>query len=383
MAICESKTSTTQSMPKWVSEGSKDAFKKIERFSDKGPSKYTGELVAGLTPQQQAGIQGAQNYYNQGGPDPNVYGDVSDIFRSVAGAGYNQDAMSRVQAGADMPTDATGRALVTNAASAPADQNATDMILSSGNERIVDENGQLGAISDYMNPYLRQILDPALREIDKGAAAERARIGDLATSGGAYGDARHGVLEGELGQRTDVARGDVTGGIYKGGFDTAMNLRSGDLNRRLAAGQSLGGLQETALNRQMQGGSTLANLAEAYAGRQMAGGATMADISETALGRQMQAGGALSDAADAEQARTLSRLQALLSAGAIDQQTAQNQLDASYAEWQRQKTDQYDRMQLLLSGINGVPYQRTTTSTQPDNTLASLLGGVGGALLPG
>jgi len=356
MAICQSESTAETSYPKWVTKGGKDAFKRIEDFSEKSTRKYpAGKRVADLTAPQKMGIGALTDYY-AGGPDPNVYGDVSGNLKSVAGTGVNKTAWDMVSGAAKTPGDAAGRSMVTQAASAGPQSVAT--------ERIVDEGGRLGAISDYMNPYLDQVLNPALREIDKGSAAERKRIGDVASSGSAFGDARHGVLEGELGERTNRARGDVTGNIYAGGFDTAMALRSGDVDRLLSTD------------------ITNAQFAEQALGRKMTGGRSLFDMTEAALNRKLNATGAMSDAADAEQARVLQRLQALLTGGAIQQQTAQNKADAKYEEFLRKEGDPYDRFQLMLSALNGTPVNRTVTSSQPDNSLLSLLGAGAGALLP-
>lgn len=374
MAICQSESSAETSYPKWVTKGGKDAFKRIEDFSNKSTRKYpAGKRVADLTAPQKMGIGALTDYY-AGGPDPNVYGDVSGNLKSVAGTGINKTAWDMVSGAAKTPGDAAGRSMVSQAASAGPQSVAT--------ERIVDEGGRLGAISDYMNPYLDQVLNPALREIDKGSAAERKRIGDVASSGSAFGDARHGVLEGELGERTNRARGDVTGNIYAGGFDTAMALRSGDVDRLLSTDITNAQFAEQALGRKMTGGRSLFDMTEAELARKLAGGESLNAMTETALNRKLNATGAMSDAADAEQARVLQRLQALLTGGAIQQQTAQNKADAKYEEFLRKEGDPYDRFQLLLSALNGTPVNRTVTSSQPDNSLLSLLGAGAGALLP-
>lgn len=337
MAMCQSESTSKTSYPKWVTKGGKDAFKNIEDFSNKSANKYKGDRVAPLTSSQTMGIDALGDYYANG-PDPNVYGDVSSIFSGIANKGVDSEA----------------RNLVSTAASAGPQSVST--------ERVVDENGRLGAISDYMNPYLDQVLNPALRAVDEGAAAERKRIGDMATSSGAYGDARHGVLELDTGERTNRARGDVAGNIYAGGYDTAMGLRQSDLDRFLNTDITNANFSETALNRAMQGGRDISTM------------------EETAANRQLAAGGAMSDAADAEQARKLARINALLTGGAIEQQTAQNALDAKYEDFLRRKNDQYDRFQLLLSALNGTSFNRTVTTSQPDNSWAAFAGSAAGSL---
>ncbi|MEP0323317.1 hypothetical protein [Bauldia litoralis] len=471
MAMCSSQTKSSTSGPNWVNKAGKDAYKAVDKFTSKSFKPYKKDRVEGLSGNQRAGIDQIAGYAADG-PDAGVYGDVSDIFKTVARTGVNDDAYDMVQDAGSAPADQQGRSLIDQGANAAVDPTGRGMIETGGNsqvdariremlmgaansgvdpqgqgyisgaatagpqsvatERVVDEGGRLGSIESYINPYIDQVLNPALRQIDEGAAMERKRIGDNATGAGAFGDARQGVLEGELGQRVNTARGDVTGRTYSDAFTTAMGQRTSDLdrflntdiinanfgetaldrlmaggttlagldadaeNRRIAGGTALAGIDEAAAGRKVASGQALANLGESAAGRKMAGGEALANLtenemqrrlqageslsgmSEAALSRQAQAGRDQSAAADAEQARKLSRLQSLLTAGTIEQQVGQNQKDAQYEEFLRKQNDPYDKLGLMISGLSGVPYQKTTTSTQPDNSIASLFGaGIG------
>lgn len=120
-------------------------------------------------------------------------------------------------------------------------------------QRIVDENGPLGAVADYQNPMTQAMLDPAVREVQDAAARERNRIGAGAMQSGAFGDARHGVLERGLNEDVMQTIGDMTSAAYgksyadamalrqadraagTGGFQTALAGRSDDLGRALSA----------------------------------------------------------------------------------------------------------------------------------------------------
>src|SRR5690606_35357417 len=92
-------------------------------------------------------------------------------------------------------------------------------------ERIVDESGRLGAIADYFNPYVEQALQPALRKIQEASDDQRRRSGAGATASGAYGDARHGILESQLYRDTGTAMGDVASEFYLDAFRDALGLR--------------------------------------------------------------------------------------------------------------------------------------------------------------
>jgi hypothetical protein len=90
-------------------------------------------------------------------------------------------------------------------------------------ERVVDEGGRLGKISDYMNPY----LDPALRSMDEATAAQKGQLKAAAQSAGAFGDARHGIVENGINMNQLTARREAANVA----FDKVMALRQNDLNR--------------------------------------------------------------------------------------------------------------------------------------------------------
>lgn len=95
-------------------------------------------------------------------------------------------------------------------------------------ERLVDEGGKLGHISDYMDPYLANTLTPAIRDIQRAGTQQRIGIGNNATSAGAFGDARHGIAEGMQmrGEMSDV--GDLSAQKYSDAYNTAMAERGAD-----------------------------------------------------------------------------------------------------------------------------------------------------------
>lgn len=104
------------------------------------------------------------------------------------------------------------------------------------NERLVDEGGRLGKISDYIDPYVAQTLQPAIRNIQEAGQQQRMDIGDQAQSAHAFGDARHGIVEGM--QMRDESRniGDLSAQKYSDAYNTAMAERGAD-RTSLATGE--------------------------------------------------------------------------------------------------------------------------------------------------
>lgn len=190
--------------------------------------------------------------------------------------------------------------------------------------RVVDEGGFLGSISDYLNPYRTNVLDTAVGNINQSYDAKRKALGASATSANAFGDARQGVLEGNMNSQQAKDIGSTSGQILNDAYGQAMAERTSDLDRK-----------------------------------------TQADTTNAS--------------------NFYTKIADLLSAGATQQQTAQNKLDTSYEAYQAQQQSPYDKLAALMSAFNGAPYSRTTTSSgtasksDNSNSFASILGSLVGA----
>lgn len=79
------------------------------------------------------------------------------------------------------------------------------------------------SVNDRMNPYLKGVLDPTVRELQQEDERQRNSIGAQAQMSGAFGDARHGIMEGEQSERTNQAISDASAKIYSQGYDDLMN----------------------------------------------------------------------------------------------------------------------------------------------------------------
>jgi hypothetical protein len=234
------KGTSTTSYPDWYTDAAKTALTSFQNFASSPATPYTGQRVAATSP-------------------------------------MSQDAITQM-GGLQAPAAST--------------------------ERIVDENGKLGAINDYLNPYTKAALDPALREIDLRASQEQHRIGAMRQGTGGYGDARHGVLEGAADRQHQIAIGDTTAKTMAAGYDSAMGLRQQDLSRFTQQDQ------------------------QAFQ-------------------------------------NTIAAVQAKLAAGQLTQQQAQNELDAQYAEFMRLQQDKYDKISALGGGLGAINPGSTTTETGP------------------
>ncbi len=295
----ESKTETKNSVPGYVTDIGTALAGKAGEVLNKPFEAYTGQRVADFTSDQQSAFQKLRDLISGA---PQVGADAIKGAQNYAKAGPQQIST----------------------------------------ERVVDENGKLGAISDYLNPQREAVLNPALRTIQEQADAQRKKINANRTTAGAFGDARHGISEAMLGRDTSLAMGETAGKVMSDAYDKAMGQRAADLARML--------------------GVDTAN----------------ANYNEQALGRELTGTGAMLDRATADQTRQLSGISALLGSGTQQQANAQQNLDAAFAEFMRRYGDDYAKIAGVTQAMTGLKgnYETTQTQTKPDN---SILGGVGSA----
>jgi hypothetical protein len=134
---------------------------------------------------------------------------------------------------------------------------------------VVDESGPLGALASYINPYMQQVLDPQIRELQQESERQRRSIGASAAMSGAFGDARHGVMEGENYEKTNQAIGDVTGRTMADAFLNAMTQRQADASRIDSMNSQNAQLTENAQGRKLNAAQSNQNTENDALARQL------------------------------------------------------------------------------------------------------------------
>ena len=194
-----------------------------------------------------------------------------------------------------------------------------------------------GSIASYMSPYQSQVIDATLSEFDRQSAARQQSISDQAVSLGGFGGGREGVQLAEYQTQSDRNRALLQGQMLQQGYGVGQQARQQDLMNQLTLGGAQAGLAQGQLGMgQYQQG--LAQLAP-----QLAGG----DIG------------------------TLSQI------GGIQQQQAQNVLNAQQQAAQMAAMEPYQRMGVYGQGIQGLaPLQGQiqTGQTQEPSALQTALG---------
>lgn len=214
---------------------------------------------------------------------------------------------------------------------------AGDWISQFGNydpSSLVDETGDLGSIDSYMNPYLEQILNPAVANMTDQMQKSLNQVGTEAMTSGSFGGARHGIAEGEIYRDTNRDIGDLTARTMAGGYDAAMGQRAADRAVNMEANAN-----------KMTAASGVAGLGNQFY-----------DLFSNVNDSLFNAGEVERDA-EIERNNTMRQFQEAI------------------------KNKKYDDAMRIISAVQGVPYsQETTQKTSSNDGLLGLLGAGLGAL---
>lgn len=216
-------------------------------------------------------------------------------------------------------------------------------------EKVTDQNGYLGSIQGYMDPYLDQVLDPQIRRANDQLQVGRRDLDANQAMAGAFGDARHGVTEGQLYDDTQRNITDLTGQTYSNAWNNAMGLRQGDIATKL-------GVDAGNRDALIQQNANKATAAQGVAGLGQLGLKNTLDVND-----------------------------ALFNAGQVEHDNSEEQRQAIQNFQEALKNKDYDSAMKLLGAVRGAPYTTNTTSTQKSDDgmwglIGSLLGGVAGAV---
>ena len=194
-----------------------------------------------------------------------------------------------------------------------------------------------GSVASYMSPYQQAVIDATLGEYDIQAQKGLGTIGTAAVGAGAYGGGRHGIAEAEYQAQSDRQRALLQAQMLQQGYGVGQQARQQDLMNQL----TLGGAQAGLAQGQLGMGTYQQGLAQLAP--QLAGG----DIG------------------------TLSQI------GGIQQQQAQNVLNAQQQAAQMAAMEPYQRMQAYGQGIGTlapIQGQMQTQQTQDPTALQTALG---------
>lgn len=284
-------------LPKWVEQAGESIYNRTKDAAAAMPGPYTGNLVAGLNP------------------------DITNAYD-----------MTRAMAGAAAPG-------ITQAQDAAAGSSTYQP------EMIKPQNFLSANVSDYMSPYISNVEDAALANLEKQRLQAINQGQDAFISKGAFGGSRQAIMEGVTNAEAAAKAGELSANLRNAAYGQAQQAINADQNRALTADQSnqSAGLQGAQVRN--QGALTLGNLSQLLQQTGLQGAAAVEAI-----------GGA--------------------------QRDYEGQLLAQQAaQYEAQRKAAFDPIGMELAALQGVPYGQTSSTTGPAQTQGSnpLMGALGGA----
>ena len=205
-------TTRTQEVPDYLQDLYTEASRRGLEAADIPFQPYTGEMVAGLTPDQLQAMQATRGLFGQAmGLDP----------RSAL-AGLARRETPTVQAASLLDTD----------------------------------------IARYQDPYTEQVLEPALADIQRRQDIAQQRAQSRAIRAGAFGGSRSAILEAEATRPFAEEAAQTIAGLRSAGFGQALGMAERDAARRQQAAINQANLELRA--RQQQAGLLGGELGEQY-----------------------------------------------------------------------------------------------------------------------
>lgn len=261
---------------------------------------------------------------------------------------------------------------------------------------VMDESSPIGAVSQYVNPYIQQVLAPTIREINEQSDRNRRAIGAQSAMAGAFGDARHGIMEGENFEKTGQAISDATGRINADAFLNALAQRQTDLGRFASTSAQDAALTENAQGRRLAAGQSNQQMQENQLGRQLQGDISTGGFSQAGAQMNLQAELANQQARMNANERKATAAQGYQSIGNNSLQNFMNVNDtlmnagnfSQAQEEQKRITQQklqeaimnkdYNTAAMLMQLIQGAPKEGTVETSSTDGLLGILGSVIGG-----
>lgn len=183
-------------------------------------------------------------------------------------------------------------------------------------------------VQGFMSPYQESVVDATMRRLAQSRAERDAATKAQLAASRAFGNERRGVYEAQLAAEQDLNTQQTLANLYQQGYGQAAGLASQLPSQQLAASGQLAGLSNQMISQ--------------------------------------------------EQARQ----QMLMGAGQAQRQMAQQNLDLAYQDFLAQRNFPREQLQILQSGIAGVPAttSSSTTSTTPGQGFLGTAGDIVGIL---
>jgi|694.fasta_scaffold62144_4 hypothetical protein len=207
------------------------------------------------------------------------------------------------------------------------------------------QTGGFGAkASEYMDPYMQNVVDIQQREAQRTADIQGTQRGADAVKSGAFGGSRQAIMDAEAARNLSTQKGDIQARGLQESYAKGLD----QFNKEEAMRES---------SRQFGEGLGLKGLESAL----------------TASGRL----GELGTAGFSQEVDTLGALQ---KAGAQRQTQEQSKLQTDYEEYLKGKKYPYEQLEFMSNIMRGTPYGTTSSTYTPGPSAGQQMLGLGTSL---
>jgi len=208
--------------------------------------------------------------------------------------------------------------------------------------------GQLSStnLQPYMNPYTQNVINQTLPIMQQNLGLQQNQQQNAANAANAFGGSRQAVQQGVTQAQGAMGMAQMAAQLNQANFGQAQGAAQQDIQTSMAAQQANQAAQQNQANLNLQAAGGL---------------------------------GVLGQQAQLSQTRNFTEQQ---TAGALEQQQAQNEINANLAAFQQAQQYPYQQLGVLQSALGMTPYgqatqgQSTTQTQQAANPLGQALGGV-------
>ena len=351
---------------------------------------YTGEQIAGFTPDQLAamGLTGDVAATSGG-----LYGLTEDqVLSNLDNSGVPlsralADGTAGIVPGSyDMLGDSSFMAGTSgNLANAGLGITAAGVGDTLGLAQRMPDAG----IDDYMNPYLRGALDPALTDLYERSAQQRNELAARSARTGSFGGSRNAIAESELERLTEREAGRLSGTMHSDAFDKAVGQWRADQSAIPGLYRSALGLVGQSQDQQRSGIDAINAALQGRSETQRQGLAGQQALSNVANLENMGLG-QLASLAGMNASRLQTEANPLMTVGGMQQALNQQSLDKDYAAFLEERDWASRGLQQLQgaigSGVGGLGASTSYTSPiNAGNRTAQIMGAglMGGSMFSG
>lgn len=259
-----------------------------------------------------------------------------------------------------------------------------------------------GIASQYMNPFMQQVLAPQMQALQRQADIQRTMAGAQAAKQGAFGGARSGLMNQQINAELMRQQQQTTGQAYQNAFTQAQQQYNTEMARRaqeaqfgaqqgmtaadLAARYGLSAQQAGEASRQfgaqqaMQGAQLGAQYGLAGQQAEEASRQFGARYGLEGLAQRLAAAQAQSQMAGAAGAERRANLASMLGAGQLQRDIQQQGIAADLAEFERQRDWPYKQLQFQQSMLQGMPIASIAAQYQQPSSVANVMNLMGGLM---